>query len=752
MSASTESTIRWEKDDDGVVTLTLDDPSQSANTMNGAYVDSMRAIVARLQAERDQLRGVIITSAKKTFFAGGDLNELKAVTPENASQFSDFLGEVKAQLRTIETLGVPVVAAINGAALGGGFEIALAAHHRVIVDDPKAVVGFPEVTLGLLPGAGGVTRSVRMVGIAQALMGVLLQGQRLKPAKAKELGFVDEIVASAADLIPAAKKWIAEQDPSTPTQQPWDADKRYKIPGGTPSTPSFAANLPAFPANLRKQLKGANMPAPVNIMAAAVEGAQVDFDSALEIEGRYFINLATGQVAKNMIQAFFFDLNRVNGARGRSADAETHTAKKVVILGAGMMGAAIAYVAAKAGIEVVLKDVSLEAAQRGKAYSENLLEKAVERGRSTQEQADALLALITATDKASDAQGADLVIEAVFEDPKVKEQVFAEIEPFLAPGALLGSNTSTLPITGLAQYVSRPDDFIGVHFFSPVDRMPLVELIRGEKTTDETVHRALDFVKQIKKTPIVVNDSRGFFTSRVIGTFINEGISMLAEGVPAQTIEQASSQAGYPAPVLQLSDELNLKLMRKIRIAAREASRESGQGSSSGWDAHASEVVIDRMLDEFDRPGRLEGRGFYEYTDGKRTNLWPGLRQAFPPIADPSALSLRDLEERMLFIEAIESVKCVDEGVIESVADANIGSIMGIGFPAWTGGVLQYINGYTPATGPAGTGPAATGVAGFVARARELAAKYGDRFDPPVSLIERAERGEPFSDEVFATA
>jgi 3-hydroxyacyl-CoA dehydrogenase/enoyl-CoA hydratase/3-hydroxybutyryl-CoA epimerase len=444
-----------------------------------------------------------------------------------------------------------------------------------------------------------------------------------------------------------------------------------------------------------------------------------------------------------MIQAFFFDLNRVNGARGRGVDAEAHTVKKVVVLGAGMMGAAIAYVCAKAGIEVVLKDVSLQAAQRGKGYSEKLVSKAVERGRSTQEQADALLALITATDKAQDAAGADFVVEAVFEDPKVKEQVFAEIEPFLAEGALLGSNTSTLPITGLAHYVSRPDDFVGVHFFSPVDKMPLVELIRGEKTSDETVYRALDFVKQIKKTPIVVNDSRGFFTSRVIGTFINEGISMLAEGVPAQSIEQASSQAGYPAPVLQLSDELNLKLMRKIRIAAHEA----GQAASSGWDSHPSEIVIDRMLDEFDRPGRLEGKGFYEYADGKRTNLWPGLRDAFPPIADPSALSLRDLEERMLFIEAIESVKCVDEGVIESVADANIGSIMGIGFPAWTGGVLQYINGYIPPTPGA-----ATGVAGFVTRARELAAKYGDRFDPPASLVERAERGESFSDELVATA
>jgi 3-hydroxyacyl-CoA dehydrogenase/enoyl-CoA hydratase/3-hydroxybutyryl-CoA epimerase len=733
MGTESGSTIRWEKDDDGIVILTLDDPSSSANTMNAAYVDSMRAIVTRLQAERDEIKGVIIASAKKTFFAGGDLNELKAVTRENSQQFGVFLREAKAQLRTIETLGVPVVAAINGAALGGGFEITLAAHHRVIVDDPKAVVGFPEVTLGLLPGAGGVTRSVRMVGIAVALMGVLLQGQRLRPEKALEMGFVDLVVASNDELIPAAKRWIAEHPAA---QQPWDADEKYKIPGGTPSTPSFAANLPAFPANLRKQIKGANMPAPLNIMAAAVEGAQVDFDNALEIETRYFIDLATGQVAKNMIQAFFFDLNRVNGDRGRAPDAEPNEAKKLVVLGAGMMGAAIAYVAAKSGIEVVLKDVSIDAAEHGKQYSVNLVNKAIERGRSTQEDGDALLARIHPTGDPTDTDGGDFVVEAVFEDPKVKQQVFAEVEPHLAPAALLGSNTSTLPITGLSGYVSRPDDFIGVHFFSPVDKMPLVELIRGEKTTDETVYRALDFVKQIKKTPIVVNDSRGFFTSRVIGTFINEGIAMLAEGVPASTIEQASSQAGYPAPVLQLSDELNMKLMRKIRVAAREAA----EATSSGWDGHPAEFVIDRMLDEFERPGRLEGRGFYEYEDGKRTGLWPGLRDAFPTVADPSKLSLRDLEERMLFIEALESVKCVDEGVIESIADANIGSIFGIGFPPWTGGVLQYINGYDG------------GPTGFVARARELSAKYGDRFEPPPSLVARADRGELFSDEPVAVS
>src|SRR5947209_49725 len=419
-------------------------------------------------------------------------------------------------------------------------------------------------------------------------------------------------------------------------------------------------NLPAFPANLRMQLKGANYPAPHHIMAAAVEGAQVDFDNALEIEGRYFVDLAKGQVAKNMIQAFFFDMQAVSN-RERPEGLEPFQATKVVVLGAGMMGAAIAYVCARSGLEVVLKDVSLEAAQRGRAYSEKLVAKGVEHGKVTQEKGDALLARITATDRPEDAAGADLLIEAVFEDPKVKEQVYKEIEPHLAPDALLGSNTSTLPITGLAEFVSRPADFIGLHFFSPVDKMPLLEIIKGERTSEETLHRALDVAKQIGKVPIVVNDSRGFFTSRVIGTFINEGISMLAEGIPAPSIEQASSQAGYPAPVLQLSDELNMKLMRKIRDAAKAAN-----ASGSGWDAHPSEAVIDRMLDEFGRPGRLDGAGFYEYEDGRRTGLWSGLRDAFRPVEDPSQIDLPDLEERMLFIEALESGKSLDEDGVET--------------------------------------------------------------------------------------
>ena len=729
------TTIRWEKDEDGIVLLTLDDPNQSANTMNRAYGESMAATIDRLEAEKDEITGVVITSAKKTFFAGGDLNDLKKATKDDAPELAEMVRAGKAQLRRLETIGKPVVAAINGAALGGGLEICLATHHRIAVDSPSVQLGFPEVQLGLLPGAGGVVRTVRMLGIVDALMKLLMQGQRLRPDKALEAGILDEVVTTQEELVPAAKAWVkqkaAEEDPAA---QPWDV-KGYKIPGGAPSNPKLAQNLPAFPANLRKQLKGANYPAPHHIMAAAVEGAQVDFDTAIEIEGRYFVDLLTGQVSKNMIQAFFFDLQQVNGDRGRPESIEPFKATKVVVLGAGMMGAAISYVCAKAGIEVVLKDVSLEAAEKGKAYSQGLLEKAISRGRSTQQKADELLARITPTDDPAAAAGADLVIEAVFEDPAVKAQVFAEIEPHLAPGALLGSNTSTLPITDLAEGVTRPEEFIGLHFFSPVDKMPLLEIIKGEKTNEETLYRALDVARQIKKTPIVVNDSRGFFTSRVIGTFINEGVGMLLEGVPAASIEQASNQAGYPAPVLQLSDELNLNLARKIRDATKAAVEAEG----GTWEDRPSFEIVDKMLDA-GRGGKLAGAGYYDYEDGKRTGLWKGLKEMFPETGDPSSISLKDLEERMLFIESIETVKCLDEGVIESVADANIGSILGIGFPGWTGGVLQYINGYEG------------GVAGFVARARELAETYGERFEPPASLVEKAERGEIYSDAEAAVA
>lgn len=721
---SEQNTIRWDKDADGIVILTLDDPSQSANTMNAAYLKSMRATVDRLVKEKADITGVILTSAKKTFFAGGDLNDLQRIRKEDAKQAFELVQEIKAHLRTLETLGKPVVAAINGAALGGGLEIALACHRRIVADVKGAQVGLPEVTLGLLPGGGGVVRTVRMLGIVDAMMKVLLQGQRYRPQEAKEVGLVHEVVESVEALLPAAKAWIK----ANPTaQQPWDA-KGYKIPGGTPSNPGLAANLPAFPANLRKQIKGANMPAPRAIMAVAVEGTQVDVDTAFTIESRYFTELATGQVAKNMIQAFFFDMQHINSGGGRPKGFPQHTAKKVGILGAGMMGAGIAYVCAKAGIDVVLKDVSQESAEKGKQYSVKLVEKAVQKGKSTKEKGDALLARITPTGDAAQLKGCDLVIEAVFEGVELKHKVFQEVQDIVAPDAVLASNTSTLPITLLAEGVKRTEDFVGMHFFSPVDKMPLLELIAGKKTSDATLAKAIDIAVQIGKTPIVVNDSRGFFTSRVIGTFLNEAIAMVGEGIAPASIEQAGLQAGYPAAPLALMDELTLTLPRKIRLETKAAAEAAGQT----WVEHGSYAVVDALIDQHGRKGRSTGAGFYDYVDGKRANLWPGLSQHYTKPGH--TIPFEDMKERMLFAEAIDTVRCFDEGVLRSAADANIGSILGIGFPAWTGGVAQFINGYE---GPSGTGPR-----GFVTRARELAQRYGKHFLPPASLVEKAEKGE----------
>ncbi|MGW6598060.1 3-hydroxyacyl-CoA dehydrogenase NAD-binding domain-containing protein [Streptomyces sp. NPDC055036] len=721
--------IRWEQDGTGVVTLVLDDPVQSANTMNQAFRRSIAAIADRVEAERDSIRGIIVTSAKKTFFAGGDLKDMIKLGPADAEQVFESSMAMKHALRRIETLGKPVVAALNGAALGGGYEIALACHHRIALDAPGSRIGLPEVTLGLLPAGGGVTRTVRLMGVADALLKVLLQGTQYTPARALENGLVHEVAATADDMLARARAFI---DAHPESSQPWDA-KGYKIPGGTPSSPRFAANLPAFPANLKKQTAGAPYPAPRNILAAAVEGSQVDFETAQTIEARYFAELVTGQTAKNMIQAFFFDLQAVNSGAGRPQGIAPREIRKVAVLGAGMMGAGIAYSCARAGFDVVLKDVSAEAAAKGKAYSEKLLAKALSRGRKTEAERDALLARITPTADPADLAGCDAVIEAVFEDTALKHKVFQEIQDIVEPDALLCSNTSTLPITVLAEGVSRPADFIGLHFFSPVDKMPLVEIIKGERTGDEALARAFDLVRAIRKTPIVVNDARGFFTSRVIGQFINEGVALVGEGVEPASVEQAAAQAGYPAKVLSLMDELTLTLPRKIRNEARRAVEEAG----GTWTAHPADTVIDRMVDEFGRPGRSGGAGFYEYDEnGKRTRLWPGLREHFgtPAGEARTEVPFLDMKERMLFSEALDSVRCLEENVLTSVADANIGSIMGIGFPAWTGGVLQYINGYEG------------GLPGFVARARELARRYGARFEPPALLVEKAAKGETFGD------
>ena len=719
-----DNMFRWEQDGDGIVTLTMDDPDHGANTMNTRFIDDFSATVDRIVAEKDSIKGVVLTSAKKSFFGGGDLKSMIKAGPEQAEELYERSMGIKGRMRALETCGVPVVAAINGAALGGGLELALACHHRVMADARGAKVGLPEVTLGLLPGGGGIVRTVRMFGLAQAVPNILMSGRSFAPDKALKAGQVDEVV-EPEKLIDAAKAWLAT-DPE-PTQ-PWDR-KGWTLPGGTIDDPALAGVLPSFPANMRKQTKGAPAPAPRAIMAAAVEGSQVDFATAEKIEARYFVSLVTGPIAKNMIQAFFFDMQHCSsgGARPKAADgSEIPRTRftKVGVLGAGMMGAGIAYVCAKAGIEVVLKDVEQASADKGKAYSEKLEAKALERGRTTQEKSDALLARITPTTDPQALAGCDLVIEAVFESPDLKKKVFQEIEDIVAPDALLGSNTSTLPITDLATGVKRPEDFIGLHFFSPVDKMQLVEIICGEKTTPETLAKAIDLTLQIRKIPIVVNDSRGFYTSRVIGTFVNEAIGMLDEGIEPSTIEQAGRIAGYPAAPLQLSDELNLNLMVKIRQATREAEEAAGRE----YVPTSSDRVVLKMVEELQRSGRAAGAGFYEYADGKRGGLWPGLREAFNTSPD-NAPPLQDLIDRMIFAEVLETQKCVDEGVITDDADANIGSIIGIGFPAWTGGTRQYAKNYSEPGAKE-----ASGYKGFVARAEELAAKYGERFAPTESL------------------
>ncbi|MWB99447.1 3-hydroxyacyl-CoA dehydrogenase NAD-binding domain-containing protein [Agromyces seonyuensis] len=713
----------WEQHDDGVVVITLDDPDQAVNTMNPHYVDAMAATVDRLEAEADGIAGVVLASAKKSWFAGGDLNLLRRADPANAAEETAHVDDVKAVLRRLERLGKPVVAALNGTALGGGLEIALACHRRIAVDARGAQFGLPEVSLGLLPGGGGITRTVRMLGLQHALADVILPATKFGPADALAVGLLDEVVATPEELLPAAKAWIAANPAPV---KPWD-EPGFKLPGGSPNSPAFAGSLPAIPALLRKQTKGAPMPAPRAAMAAAVEGAYVDFETASKVETRYLVGLTHTQVAKNMIKAFFFDLQHINAGGSRPADIPKRQVRKVGVLGAGMMGAAIAYVSAKAGIDVVLKDVSLDAAERGKDYARGLEDKALARGTTTPERSAALLARITPTGEAADFAGVDFVIEAVFESPEVKRAVFAEIQDVVEPDAVLGSNTSTLPITLLAEGVERTEDFIGVHFFSPVDKMPLVEIVRGAKTSDETLARAFDYVLQIRKTPIVVNDRRGFFTSRVIGRFIAEAVAAVGEGVEPASVEQAALQAGYPAGALQLLDELTISLSRKIRLETRAAEEAEG----GVWVEHPSEAVMDWMVEGAERPGRKAGGGFYDYDEhGRRVGIWPGLREQYG--SGRTVLPLVDLQERMLFAEALDAIDCLDSGVLTSVPDANIGSIYGIGFPAWTGGVLQYVNQYEG------------GLPGFIARANELADAYGERFRPPASLLERAERGETY--------
>ena len=682
--------------------------------MNADFRTALDEVVAQLQADED-IAGIIFRSAKKTFFAGGDLDELIQATPEHATEFFNMIEEMKAKLRYIETRGIPVVAALNGTALGGGWEIALCAHHRIALNDPKSKFGLPEVTLGLLPGGGGIVRSVRLLGLQNALP-LLMEGKQFGVDKARSLGLIHEIADSTDELLEKAIAWIKA---NLKSQQPFDV-KGYKIPGGSPSTPAVAQMLAIAPAMLRDKTKGC-YPAPEAIMSAAVEGAQVDVDTALTIESRYFTYLATGQISKNMIGTFWHGLNAIKSGASRPQGLERWKATKVGILGAGMMGAGIAYATASKGIPVVLKDISIEAAEKGKAYSQKLLDKKFAQGRLSAEKRDQVLSLIQTTASNADLAGCDLIIEAVFENPTLKAQVTQEAEQYLASNGVMASNTSTLPITELAQASKNDQNFIGLHFFSPVDKMQLVEIIKGKNTSPETLAKAFDFVQQIGKLPIVVNDSRGFFTSRVFGTFVQEGLRLLAEGVHPARIEMAALKAGMPMGPLAIQDEVSLTLSEHVANERYKALEAQGQTITKS----PADEVIHSMIHEFNRKGKAAGQGFYDYPADAKKQLWSGLSYW----KKDNDISEQEMIDRFLFVQALDTVRCLEEGVLESVVDANVGSIFGIGFAAWTGGAVQFLNQY--------------GLAKAVTRAKVLENKYGERFKAPQLLKDRAAHAQP---------
>jgi len=714
--------IIFDRDADGIVTLIMD-LEGPVNAMNAQYRQAMTEVVERLEKE-EGLTGVVLASAKNTFFAGGDLKELSSVPRgEEEAQFRMIEDEIKAPLRRLEKLQVPVVAAINGVALGGGLEICLACNQRVILNSPTAQIGFPEVTLGLLPGAGGVVRSIHLLGLEKALP-FLLEGIRLLPEHALEAGFVNQLVDNAEDLVPAAKKWIG-QNPDA-WAQPWDT-KGSAIPGGDIRSPQIQLALGSAPAMVFKKTRGL-LPAPEQILSVASDAVTIGFDAALRVESRRLAYLITTPEAKNIITSSFFQMNKINSGASRPKGFSVKQFSRVGILGAGMMGQGIAYSTAVAGIDVVLKDVSVEAAEKGKAYTAKVFDKQIARGRGSEADKESALRRIVATDSYEALKDCDLIIEAVFEDVELKSKIIAEAEPFLAEGGVFASNTSALPITELAKAAARPENFVGAHFFSPVDKMPLVELIGGEKTSDQTLAAIFDYVRAIRKTPIVVNDATGFYTSRVFGSFLDEGARMLVEGIDPVLIESLSRQVGMPVGPLTVQDEIGQKSMSRASSTHAEVS------GDKLVDENFNAIVANKLYGEHNRGGRHFGGGIYEYPEEGAKYIWPEIYQIFhkPSVQVPN----QDIKDRVLFRQAIESLRSLQEGVLRSVADGNVGSLLGIGAPGWTGGWLQMINTWEHNE--------LVGLSAFAARAKELADKYGDRFVAPEILQQKIEQAEEF--------
>ncbi|MFN9102051.1 MAG: 3-hydroxyacyl-CoA dehydrogenase NAD-binding domain-containing protein [Betaproteobacteria bacterium] len=702
--------VQLQLGDDGVLVATMNLPGRPMNVVTDALMAGVAAAVARLA--EPGVKGLVLASGKADFCAGGDIDRMSRwTTPQEPFEASMAMKRV---LRQLETQGKPVVAAIAGHALGGGLELALACHARIVLDDPRLRLGQPEVKLGLLPGGGGTVRLSRLVGI-QATLQICGEGADFTPQQALATGFVTALAPTPGALMRAARDWITANPKA---RQPWDAPT-FRFPGGDSRSPAMAPLWAIAPAIAYAKGRGL-YPAVRHIMSAVFEGGLLDFDAASTVESRYFAACCIAIESANLIGTLWYGLNAVKKGASRPAGIAPSRVTRLGVLGAGMMGAGIAHVAARAGIEVVLVDTTQEAAERGKAHAQALLAVAVKKGRSTPEEAAALLARITPTTDFALLAGCELVVEAVFEDRAVKAGVTRRAEAVLGAGAVFASNTSTLPITGLAQASARPAQFIGLHFFSPVEKMPLVEIIVGAQTANETLARGFDFVRQIGKTPIVVNDARGFYTSRVFGTYVMEGLAMLGEGVHPRTVEEAGLQAGMPMPPLALQDEVSLSLAVHVADQARADLAAEGRP----WAEHPG-MAVARALCERGRVGRKAGRGFYDYDDAGGKRLWPGLAALFPPA--PRQPPMRELVDRLLFAQAVESARCLEEGVLRSATDGNVGSILGWGFAPCHGGTLRFID--------------AMGAAVFASRAAELAARHGPRFEPPALVRAHARAG-----------
>ena len=703
-------TIKYSVDQDGVALLVIDVPGRPMNVLTPEFMSELEQTVAGLAVD-DKVKGAVITSGKDSFIAGADLKDLVSVFEriKDPAELYEFSRSYTLLFRKLETCGKPLVAAINGTALGGGLELCLACHYRVALKNPKAKIGLPEVQVGLLPGAGGTQRLPRMIGSEKALM-LMVEGTHLDPVKAHETGFIEALADTPEELIAKARAWILEKgDPV----QPWDK-KGFKFPGGAGATRPATAQTFMVGTALVAQKTMHNYPAPIAILSCVYEGSIVPIDKGLEIESQYFVELLTGPVARNMIRTLFLDKGAADKLARRPKAVGKVPVKKLGVLGAGMMGAGIAYVSAFAGMEVVLLDTDQANAEKGKGYSKSLLDKRVGRGKMAPDQAEQILARILPTTSYAALAGCDLVIEAVFEDREIKRKVTEATEAVIPENAIFASNTSTLPITGLAEASKRPEQFIGIHFFSPVDKMPLVEIIVGQQTGETAIARALDYVQQIRKTPIVVNDSRGFYTSRVFGTYVKEGVAMLAEGVKPALIENAAKMAGMPVGPLAVSDEVTLDLQYKIMTQTRKDLGED-------YLAHPADAVITKFHDELKRLGKRYGAGFYEYPEGGKKFLWPGLAEVYPPAAEQP--DVEAVKRRLLYIQSLETARCMEEGVVTDPADADVGSIFGWGFPPWTGGTASYID--------------TVGMGAFLAECDRMADAFGEHYRPSESLRNR---------------